>query len=183
MDIFVLNKRWLIQQVKAHIARNFYHMDRDLVLGLWQKKAATVNIYSFNGIAMYNESVEEYFRNSLSLVHKQVREDLFGGNHPVYTKVRDRVPTYYGESCRVENCSVADGCILEGTVRNSVLFRQVTVHPGALVESSVIMNNTIIGEDARLRHVILDKDVVIRAGVQLIGTPSKPVIIQRGEVV
>ena len=183
MDIFVLNKRWLIQQVKAHIARNFYHMDRDLVLGLWQKKAATVNIYSFNGIAMYNESVEEYFRNSLSLVHKQVREDLFGGNHPVYTKVRDRVPTYYGESCRVENCSVADGCILEGTVRNSVLFRQVTVHPGALVESSVIMNNTIIGEDARLRHVILDKDVVIRAGVQLIGTPSKPVIIQRGDVV
>ena len=132
---------------------------------------------------MFNESVEEYFRNSLSLINKDVRDDLFGGCHPIYTKVRDRVPTYYGEDCRVENCSVADGCILEGTVRNSVLFRQVTVHPGATVESSVIMNDTVVGEDAELRHVILDKDVVVRAGAKLIGTPSKPVIIQRGEVV
>ena len=183
MDIFILNKKWLIQQVKAHIARNLYHMDRDLVMGLWQQKAATINIYSFDGIAMFNESVEEYVRNSLALINKDVRENLFGGNHPVYTKVRDRVPTYYGEHCRIENCSVADGCMLGGTVRNSVLFRQVTVYPGACVESSVIMNDAVIGEGAELRHVILDKDVVVRPGAKLIGTPSKPVIIQRGEVV
>jgi len=183
MDIFVLNKKWLIQQVKEHISRNLYHMDRDLVLGLWQKKAATVNIYSFNGLAMYNESVEEYFRNSLSLINKEVRQDLFGGNHPIYTKVRDRVPTFYGENCSVENCSVADGCMLGGTVRNSVLFRQVTVYPGASVENCVIMNDTVVNEGCQLRYVILDKDVVVRPGAQLIGTPSNPVIIKRGEVV
>ncbi len=183
MDIFVLNKKWLIQQVKEHISRNLYHMDRDLVLGLWQKKAATVNIYSFNGLAMYNESVEEYFRNSLSLINKEVRKDLFGGNHPIYTKVRDRVPTFYGENCSVENCSVADGCMLGGTVRNSVLFRQVTVYPGASVENCVIMNDTVVNEGCQLRYVILDKDVVVRPGTQLIGTPSNPVIIKRGEVV
>lgn len=183
MDIFVLNKRWLIEQVKEHIAHNLYHMDRDLVLGQWQKNALTINVYSFDGLAMYNESVEEYFANSLSLTQKAVREDLFGRNHPVYTKVRDRVPTYYGENCSIENCSVADGCILDGVVKNSVLFRQVTIAPGAEVESCVIMNDTVVGEGAQLKYVILDKDVTVRPYAQMIGTPTNPIIIGRGEVV
>ena len=183
MDIFVLSKKWLVQQVKEHIAHNLYHMDRDLVLGLWQKSAATVNIYSFQGVAMFNESVEEYFTNSLSLTKKEIRQDLFGGNHPVFTKVRDRVPSFYGEDCRIENCFVADGCMLGGNVRNSVLFRQVTVYPTAQVENCVIMNDTVIGEGCELRHVILDKDVYVRPGTKLIGTPTTPVIVKRGEVV
>ena len=183
MDIFVLSKRWLVEQVKEHIAHNLYHMDRDLVLGLWQKGAATINVFQFDGIAMYNESIEEYFRNSLSLIKKEVREDLFGRNHPVYTKVRDRVPTYYGEDCHIENCSVADGCMLGGSVKNSVLFRQVSVAPNAVVENCVVMNDTVIGEGSELKYVILDKDVVVRPGSKLMGTPSNPVIVKRGEVV
>ena len=175
MDIFVLSKKWLVQQVKEHIAHNLYHMDRDLVLGLWQKGGATVNIYSFQGVAMFNESVEEYFTNSLSLTKKEIRQDLFGGNHPIYTKVRDRVPSFYGEDCRIENCFVADGCMLGGNVRNSVLFRQVTVYPTARVENCVVMNDTVIGEGCELRYVILDKDVYVRPGAKLIGTPTNPV--------
>lgn len=183
MDIFVLDKAWLIQQVKEHIAHNLYHMDRDLVMGLWQKDPSAINIYSFDGLAIFNESVEEYFRNSLSLINKDVRQDLFGGNHPVYTKVRDRVPTYYGEGCHIENCSVADGCMLEGTAKNSILFRNVTIQPGAEVDSCVIMNDTVVGEGSQLQYVILDKDVVVRPGAKLIGTPTRPMIIQRGDVV
>ena len=183
MDIFVLSTSWLIRQVKEHIAHNLYHMDRDLVLGLWQKGEATVNIYGFDGLALYNESVEEYFANSLSLVNKEIRQDLFGGNHPVYTKVRDRVPTFYGENCCIENCSVADGCMLGGTAKNSVLFRQVTIYPTAVVENCVVMNDAVVSENCELRYVILDKDVTVRPGTQLIGTPANPVIIKRGEVV
>ena len=183
MDIFVLSKRFLVEQVKEHIAHNLYHMDRDLVLGLWQKGALTLNIYSFDGLAMYNESVEEYFANSLALTSKEVRDDLFGRNHPVYTKVRDRVPTFYGEDCHIENCSVADGCMLGGTAKNSILFRQVTIYPGAEVDSCVIMNDTVVGEGSQLKYVILDKDVVVRPGAKLMGTPTNPVIVKRGEVV
>ena len=183
MDIFVMNKRWLRETVCEHIARNLYHMDRDLVLGQWQKGAASVNIYPFEGLAMFNESVEEYFQNSLSLTQKEVRAELFGKNHPVYTKVRDRVPTYYGDDCSIDNCSVADGCMLGGNVKNSILFRQVTVYPTAKVENCVIMNDAVIHEGCELVNVILDKDVVIRPGAKVIGTPSNPVIIRRGEVV
>ena len=183
MDIFVLSKKWLAQQVKEHIAHNLYHMDRDLVLGQWQKGLITVNIYPFKGAAMFNESVQEYFQNTLALTDKHVRNDLFHYNHPVYTKVRDRVPSYYGEDCEIEDCIVADGCFLEGEAEHSVLFRQVTIKAGAEVEDCIIMNDTVVGEGAQLKYVILDKDVTVRPGAKLFGTPSNPVIIKRGDVV
>ena len=183
MDIFVLSKKWLVEQVSEHIARNKYHMDRDLVLGGWQKGTVSVNVYQFDGIAMYNESVEEYFHNSLALLKKEVRHDMFGRNHPVFTKGRDRVPTYYGENCKIEDCLVADGCILEGEAEDSVLFRQVTICAGAQVEDCVIMNDTVVGEGAKLKYVILDKNVTVRPGAKLIGTKKNPIIIKRGETV
>ena len=183
MDLFVLSKKWLIQQIKDHVAHNLFHMDRDLVMGQWQKNAITINVYPFDGVAMFNESVEEYFRHSLDLIDKDVRHDLFGANHPVFTKVRDRVPSYYGEDCEIENCIVADGCILEGEAENSVLFRQVTICKDAEVKNCVIMNDTVVGAGSELKYVILDKDVTVRPGSKLIGTPKNPIIIKRGDVV
>ena len=183
MDIFVLSKKYLQEKVIEFISRNLFHMDRDLVLGQWQKGKLTVNVYQHDGIALYNDSVEEYFRNSLALIDKNVRHDLFGANHPVFTKVRDRVPTYYGEGCEVENCLIADGCMLEGEAEDSVLFRNVTICEGAEVEDCVIMNDTVVGEGSELKYVILDKDVTVRPGSKLIGTKKNPIIIKRGETV
>ncbi len=183
MDIFVLSKKFLIQQVQECVARNEFHMDRNLVLGNWQKKALTLNVYQYEGVALYNESIEEYFDNSLALLNKEVRHDLFGGDHDVFTKVRDRVPSYYGENCSIRDSIVADGCMLEGDVSDSVLFRQVTVGEGASVENCVVMNDTVIGENSELKYVILDKDVVVRPGSKLIGTAKSPVMIKRGDIV
>lgn len=183
MDLFVLSKALLIRQVREHVARNLYHMDRDFVLGQWQQGKLSVNVYQHDGIALYNDSVQEYFENSMALLQQDVREHIFGGNHPVFTKVRDRVPSYYGEACEIDNCIVADGCILEGKAENCVLFRQVTLCKDAEVEQCIIMNDTVVGEGSKLKYVILDKDVTIRPGTQLVGTPSAPIIIKRGETV
>ena len=183
MDIFVVGKKWLIQQTKEMIARDKFHMDRDLVLGGWQRGKVSVNVYQFDGAALYNESVEEYFKNSMALIDRDIRHDMFGGNHPIYTKVRDRVPTYYGEECQIANCLAADGCMLEGNVKESILFRQVTIAPGADVENCVIMNDSVVGEGAELKYVILDKDVTVTPGAKLIGTKKSPVIVKRGETV
>ena len=183
MDIFVLNKKFLMEQIKEHIAHNLFHMDRDLVLGGWQAGKVSVNVYPFEGIALFNESIAEYFANSLSLIKKDVRDDIFGGNHPVFTKVRDRVPTYYGEDCEIEDSLIADGCMIDGEVEDSVLFRQVTICEDAEVEDCVIMNDTVVGKGAELKYVILDKNVTVNPGVRLIGTKNNPIIIKRGETV
>ena len=183
MDIFVLSKKLLMGSVKYLIGRDKFHMDRDLVMGGWQHGKVTVNAYEFGGVAMYNESVEEYFKNSLALIKKDVRADIFGGSHPIYTKVRDRVPTYYGEDCEIENCLIADGCMLDGEVEDSVLFRQVTIAKDAEVENCVIMNDSVVGEGAELKYVILDKNVTVTPGAKLIGTKKNPIIVKRGETV
>ncbi len=183
MDIFVMSKKLLVERVREHFAHSLYHMDRDFVMGQWKNGALSVNTYAFDGMALYNETVNEYYENSLALIEKEVRDDLFHGAHPIYTKVRDRVPTFYDEGCKVENCIVADGCSLAGHVKHSVLFRQVTVAANAQVEDAIIMNDSVIGEGAQLKCVILDKDVTVRPGAKLMGTPSNPVIVKRGEIV
>ena len=183
MDIYVTTKKFLVKQVENLVAHNWFHLDRDLILGGWMHDQVSVNAFVYEGLAMFNDSVEEYFANNLALVRQEVREDIFGRVHPVYTRVRDRVPSYYGEGCDIQNTVVADGCMLEGTVKNSVLFRQITVAEGAVVEDSIIMNDTVIGEGAELRNVILDKNVTVSPGAKLIGTKKNPVIIKRGESV
>ena len=183
MDIFVMSKKYLQDTLREFISRNLFHMDRDLILGQWQKNAISINVYQFEGVALFNESLEEYYRNTLALIDRDVRHDLFEGNHPVFTRVRDRVPSYYGENCQIKNSILADGCMLEGTVENSVLFRQVTIGAGAHVHNCVIMNDTVVGEGAELECVILDKDVVVRPGAKLFGTPNHPLVVKRGEIV
>ena len=183
MDIFVLSKKFLMDSVKNLIARDKFHMDRDLVMGGWQHGQVSVNTYAFEGTAMFNESIEEYFANSMSLICKDVRADIFGGAHPVYTKVRDRVPTYYGEDCEVEDSLIADGCMIDGEVEDSILFREVTVAKDAEVENCIIFNDAVIGEGAELKYAILDKNVTVTPGAKLIGTKNNPIIVKRGETV
>ena len=183
MDIFVLSKKFLVKAVKEMIARDKFHMDRDLVMGGWNRGLVSVNVYEFGGIAMFNESVEEYFANSMDLIKKDVRNDIFNGCHPIYTKVRDRVPTYYGAGCEIEDCLIADGCILEGEVEESILFRQVTVAEDAEVENCILMNDCVVGAGAELKYVILDKNVTVTPGAKLIGTKKNPIIVKRGETV
>ena len=183
MDIFVLSKKFLVSAVKYLIARDKFHMDRDLVMGGWQHGQTSVNTYAFEGVAMFNESVEEFFANSMSLICKDVRADIFGGAHPVYTKVRDRVPTYYGEDCEVEDSLIADGCMIDGEIEDSILFREVSVAKDAEVENCIIFNEAVIGEGAELKYAILDKNVTVTPGAKLIGTKKNPIIVKRGETV
>ena len=183
MDLFVVGRKWLIQKINDCVARDKFHMDRDLVLGQWLNNGLTINVYEYTGVALYNESTEQYFQNSLALVDKEVAYGIFHSHHNVYTKVRDCVPTYYGEDCKIENCLIADGCILEGQVEGSVLFRQVTIEKDAKVDKCVIMNDTVVGEGAELKYVILDKNVSVAAGTKLRGDKNHPIIIKRGETV
>ena len=183
MDIFVASKPWLINMVEQAAAHGKSHLDRDLIMNGWQSKSVSVNTYAFEGVALFNESELEYYQNTMALLNKEVRADIFGGAHPVWTKVRDRVPCYYGEKVKMENVLVADGCMLEGEVEDSVLFRQVTIEEGAEVEDCIIFNDCVIHEGAEVKYAILDKDVVVTAGAKLCGTKNNPVIVKKGQIV
>lgn len=181
MGIFVTRRDLLMKAADDCVARNLYRFERDFVLRCWQNGTLSVNAYQFRNIAMFNESTEEFYRNNLALLDEDTRNSMFRDGLTIYTKVRDQVPSYYGADSEIDNCIVADGCVLQGKAEHSVLFRGVRLGKNASVKDCVVMANTVIGEGAELSCCILDKDVAINPGVRLSGTPEHPMILKRGE--
>ena len=103
---------------------------------------------------------------------KAVRDELFSSARPIYTKVRDEVPARFGLHASVNNCLLADGCIIEGRVENSIIFRGVRIGAGAEVKNSIVMQGAVIDANAELDFVVADKDVLIRGGRRISGYRS-----------
>ena len=120
----------------------------------------------------------------MELLEPETRESLFNADHrAIYTKVRNSTPTKYEDNAIVENSLIADGCIIEGTVKNSILFRGVKVGKGTVVENSIMLQDTYTGENVSLNCVITDKNVVIRDGRKLSGHETMPFYINKGAMI
>ena len=142
---------------------------------------ANYRAYEYDGWYAYIGSLEGYFASSMDMLAKEAREGLFGiKNRPVLTKVRNSAPTKYKEGADVKNSFIADGCVIEGTVENSILFRGVKVGKGTVVKNSILMQDTDTGSDVTLNCVITDKDVTIRDGRHLSGHESMPFFVGKG---
>ena len=180
-DVMILKKELLEYLVEEAYARGEYDFHRDILL----KKCKTLNImgYKFEGFLARMESVEGYFANSMALLNPDVQADLFNARRPIYTKVKDEVAARYSVSAQVKNSLVADGCVIEGLVENSILFRGVHVKPGARIYNSIVMQGAEVDENAILDHVILDKGVKILPGRSLQGYDSFPIVIRKNQTV
>ena len=109
-------------------------------------------------------------------------DSLFLGN-PIYTKVRDDNPTRYINGSKAKNVMVADGCVIEGEIENSILFRGVKVAKGAKVKNCILMQDTVIEDNASVEYVITDKNVTISEGKSLTGNDTFQVYVAKGQVV
>lgn len=180
-DVMILKKELLEYLVEEAYARGEYDFHRDILL----KKCRTLDImgYKFEGFLTRLESIENYFAGNMALLNPDVQADLFNPKHPIYTKVKDEVAARYSVSAQVKNSLVADGCVIEGLVENSILFRGVHVKPGARIYNSIVMQGAEVGENTLLDHVILDKGVKILPGRSLQGYDSFPIVIRKNQTV
>ena len=104
-------------------------------------------------------------------------------NRPVYTKVRNSIPTYYSNDSRVANSLIADGCRILGTVENSIIFRGVHIGKNAVVRNSILLQDTYVCGDSTLNCVITDKNVVIKEARQLSGHETRPFFIEKNAII
>lgn len=181
MGMFMMKRQFLIDLIKDSVAHGFFHFERDFLQRQFLKENVKLNVYEFKHSVLRNRSVNDYFHNNLKMLDDTVRQEIFMLENPIYTKVRDEVPTFFHEKAVVNDCLIADGCRLEGTVENSVIFRNVTIGKGCIVKNSVIMQGTVIGNGANVENAIIDKDVIITENRTLIGAENAPIIIQKGE--
>ena len=182
MNIFVLKRTYLLSIIRdsiAHGYKSFYH---DIIAK--NLMHSDYYIYNFDGYSMTINSLSSFFSSNMDLLKPDVRAQLFEmPYHPVYTKVRSSAPTKYLEGAMVSNSLIADGCIIEGKVENSIIFRGVHIARGATVKNSILMQDTIVSKDVSLNCVITDKNAVIRDGRTLSGHETLPFFIDKGVII
>ena len=129
------------------------------------------------------DSLNSYYDSNMSLLETEVRNKLFKKTSPIYTKVRDNGPVKYGLESKINNSLIADGCIIEGTVENCVLFRGVKIGKNTVVRDCILMQNTIIDNDCNLSHIITDKNVQIGQGRVMTGSETYPLFIGKNAII
>ncbi len=179
VNVMVMSREFLINTIQDAVTRGFSSFGRDILT----KNVDTLRIYGyeFKGYYAGVNSIQDYFKHSMELLDRSVRDELFGARD-VYTKVRDSAPSKYFDGATVKNSLVSDGCIIEGTVENSILFRGVKVGKGCVVRNSIVMQDTVLGNNVQLDCVITDKNVVVRDNRKLAGCETLPYFIGKGRM-
>ena len=180
-NIMIANRLFLLNAINDASAHGYSHFYKDIISR--RVKSARINCYQYEGIYLQITSLESYFRCSMQLLDPEVRHGLFVEDSPIYTKLRNSAPTVYAEGSQVKNSYVADGCVIEGTVENSIIFRGVHIGKGTVVKNSILLQDTYTGDNANLNCVITDKNVVIRNNRVLSGHESMPFFISKGAMV
>lgn len=180
LSIFVIERELLIKLVEEATKLGQRYFERDVLLPQLDK--LNIQAYKYDGYIAYITSMKSYFDENMKLLDERNLDALFEPA-PVYTKVRDDNPTAYLEGSKASNVMVADGCLIEGEIENSILFRGVKVGKGAKVKNCILMQDTVIEAGVDVEYAITDKQVTITAGKQLKGTDTFPVYVAKFQTV
>ena len=183
MHMMMIKRSLLMELVGDAAAHNKHYLSRDILLPNVDR--LKINGYEYTGYCRQVNNVKAFFNANLDILNKDIREELFGLNNdmPIYTKVNDTVPTKYATKAEVSNALVADGCLIEGTVRNSILFRGVHVGKGATVENCILMQDSEVMDNCLAENVIFDKEVILRNGKKLVGQKTYPMVIEKKTII
>lgn len=181
LDMYILSKDLLLSLVEYCATHNLYSFSNNILIGM--KDQLNIRPYLYDGYTARLQTVNSYYACSMDLLRPEVRAALFDSTRPIRTKDRSNPSTYYAPESKCTNSLVADGCIIEGEVENSILFRGVHVGKGAVVKNCILMQSTVIGDGAQTHYVITDKNVQISGHRTLMGHESYPLVIAKGSIV
>ena len=181
LGVYVMSRQYLIHLIADCVTHNCINFERELLpRALTDSK---IGGYLFSEYSMKIEDAKDYFQANMDMLDKETRDEVFLRSRPIYTRICDESPAYYGDKANVCDSLVADGCHIEGKVVNSVLFRDVLVEKEAEVRDSIIMENGRILAGASLAHIVTDRGVTIREGRTMMGHENYPVVIAKSSVV
>lgn len=178
LNVFVMSMDFLIETVNDAMARGNVSFERNIL----QEKCRElkIKIYEYDNYFSKLNSPESYFKSNMALLEPENARKLFVPKRSIYTKVSDNAPVKNDLDSKVSNSLIADGCIIEGEVENSVLFRGVKVGKGAKVKNCILMQGTVVGDNAELNYLITDKNVSICENHILTSSPQYPMYVGKG---
>ncbi|MDE7292889.1 MAG: glucose-1-phosphate adenylyltransferase subunit GlgD [Oscillospiraceae bacterium] len=178
LNSYIISKDLLMSIVMDGAAQGIYSFAKSILQG----KCGQYKImaYKHDGYFSKITSIKTYYDANMALLDTASRQKLFLENAPVYTKIRDNPPAKFAIGANVKNSLIADGCIIEGTVENSILFRGAKVGKGTVIKDSIIMQDSVIGKNCHVECMITDKIVNITDGKILTGSKNYPVYVGKG---
>ncbi len=181
LGVLVMGRELLIDLLSDMVSHGAAQLTTELIL----RKCDVFDVrgFEFKDPAFRINTIQSYFKASMAMLDSKNAEALFWGDDLVYTKVKDEAPAYLEADVEVTNTLVSDGCQIYGDVQDTVLFRGVTIGKGSKIRNSIIYQDTVIGDNVELDHVIIDKDCQIRPGTRLMGQADYPVVIGKGAII
>lgn len=170
LGVCVIEREFLISLIEEARRDNLTNFSRDVVMP--QLGKCSVYAYKIDSYAEVIDSNSSYVKANMMLLDPEVRRSLFQKKRPVFTKSRDNMPTRYGISSKVENSIVGEGCVIDGTVKNSIIFRNVTVEDGANVENCIIMQGSVVKKNSECKYMVADKNTTISEDAVIKGTEN-----------
>ncbi|NLY35820.1 MAG: glucose-1-phosphate adenylyltransferase subunit GlgD [Tissierellia bacterium] len=125
-------------------------------------------------------SMQQYYNASLRILETEHAKELFYKNGNIFTKTKDAPSSLYMSGSQVKNSLVANGCVIQGTVENSIIFRNVHVGKNAVIRNSVVFQGANICDDAQINFAVLDKRSFIGNGRVLMGDGGLPYFVGKG---
>ena len=180
MNVYVMERELLIDTINTAFIGGGVYFERDILLP--HLDDMKICGYEYTGYTSRILSLRGYFDENMKLLDDENLDALFSG-HAIYTKIRDDNPTRYIGDAKASNVMIADGCVIEGEVENSILFRGVKIGKGAKVKNCILMQDTVVEDGADLEYVITDKKVYVNEGKNLSGTDTFPVFVAKRQTV
>ena len=177
----LMDKDLMLRLIEDACAEGRYNFVKDVIEpAIGEYKVAALE---HTGYSRRLTTAKSYFDMSNEMLDPAIREELFVKRGPVYTRVMDAPPVRFVRGCYVENSVFGNGCVVEGRVVGSTVFRGVRIGNGADIENCIIMQDSCIGEGAHLRNAIIDKEVTVMPGARLVGTPDTMAVVRKGLIV
>ena len=183
LSCFLIRRELLIDLVDRAVSGGLHHFTRELLAQMLREKRYRLVGYECPGRVWVVDSIASYYGTNMDFLSSENRAIIFSRERPVWTKLRDEMPAMYGPGAKVSNSLIADGCRIEGTVENSILFRGVTVKPGAVVRNAIVMQDSVIQRRAEIENAILDKQVNVQENSRLISSPTYPLVVPKYMVI
>lgn len=179
LETYIMSKKIFVDMIYAAIATSsLYSLSDTIADGVDVFK---IGGYCHKGYAACISSLESYYKASMEIKKEKEVHNIFNDDWPIYTATADTCPTLYTGTSKVSNSIVGNGCVIEGTVSNCIIGRNVTIKAGSVIKDSIIMPDVLINKNVKMDKCVCDRNAIVTHIKDLKGTVNEPLYIKRGD--
>ncbi len=175
IGVYVVRRRQLIELLETCAAEGRIDFVNDILVRY--KNVKKIYAYKLDSYWRNIGTVESYYKTNMDFLNKDIRDYFFRQHPDVYSKVEDLPPAKYNGDAVVSNSLIASGCIINGTVEDSILFKKVYIGNNCVIKNSIILNDVHIGDNCYIENCIVESRDTLRANTVHTGDPNQIKVI------